>query len=672
MNNLDKELRSDIRVVAKQIKKYNSHFDLDKFFRAFEYSYKAHEGQKRRSGEDYIWHPVSVAKILAEYEADETTIVASLLHDIVEDTDIKITDIEDQFGFDIAGIVDGVTKLGRIDFISDEDEKVENFRKMFLAMAKDIRVIIIKLADRLHNMRTLKYLSEEKQKRIAKETQDVYAALAHRLGMSNMKWELEDLCFRFLHELDYQKLKKEISEKREERENYIHEFVAEVERLLRHEKINPFVTGRPKHFWSIYNKMLKQRTSIKNLYDLYAIRIVVKDVKECYGALGIIHSNFKPIPGRFKDYIAMPKQNMYQSIHTVVIGERGKPVEVQIRTEDMHRVSEFGIAAHWRYKEGKKKDDLFEKKLAWLRELIDWQKDVDNKDFYENLKVDLFTDEIFVFTPKGDVFELHAAATVLDFAYRVHTEIGHRFIGAKVNNRIANITTTLTNGDIVEIITSKNSSPKFDWLKVVKTSSARNKIRQWLKKNTEIFDEIKPIDKEIAKKTVKKEETSSFEETEQVFESKKKPEGKRTGIIVQDTEDIYSYLSRCCNPVPGDSVVGYITKNRGIAVHQKQCKNVRCVERERLVKVQWDDNFKGSYEVALEIEAYDRLGLMNDVFAKIAEEQISIVNGQLKTTSKGKAFIDLILSLTKIEMLDSIMGKIKQIKEVYEVRRKGI
>ena len=670
MENMEKQLRSDIRILAKQIKKYNSHFNLDKFFSAFEYSYNSHLGQKRKSGEDYIWHPVSVAKILAEYEADEITILAAMLHDIVEDTDITIADVDRQFGHDIAGIVDGVTKLGKIDFISDEDEKVENLRKMFLAMAKDIRVIIIKLADRLHNMRTLKYLTLEQQKRIAKETQDVYAPLAHRLGMSNMKWELEDLCFRYLFEQDYQKLKKEIAEKREERERYIHEFVEEVEKFLKQEKIYPVVTGRPKHFWSIYNKMLKQHTSIKNLYDLYAIRIVVKNVKECYIALGVIHSNYKPIPGRFKDYIAMPKQNMYQSIHTVVIGERGKPVEVQIRTEDMHRVSEFGIAAHWRYKEGKKKEDLFEKKLAWIRELIEWQKDVDNKDFYENLKVDLFTDEIFVFTPKGDVFELPSAATVLDFAYRVHTEIGHRFIGAKVNNHIVNIETQITNGDIVEIITSKNSNPKFGWLKIVKTSSARNKIRQWLKKNTDIFDENKPLEKELAKKVPKKEE-EPIEIADMHFETKKKNEGEGTGIIVSDTNDVFSYLSRCCNPVPGDSIIGYVTRNRGIAVHQKHCKNIRCVEKERLVKVAWDSSFNGSFEVALEIEAYDRVGLMNDIFAKIAEEHISILSGQVKTTTQGKAFIDLILSLTKIELLDSIMNKIKQIKEVYEVRRRG-
>jgi GTP pyrophosphokinase len=671
---MEQELRYTIRRLAKSIKIYNKHFNLEKFIEAFEFSMNAHDGQKRKSGESYIWHPVHVVEILAEYEADETTIISAMLHDVVEDTSVTHDDIAKLFGENVAEIVEGVTKLGRLNFSSAEEAKIENFRRMFLAMAKDIRIVIIKLADRLHNMRTLKYLDDDKRRRIARETLDIYAPLSHRLGMSQIKWELEDLCFRHLYEEDYQKLKGEIAEKREGREQYIQEFVKMVQSLLEADEIPASVTGRPKHFWSIYNKMIKQRTTIKNLYDLYAIRIIVKEVKECYAVLGIIHTQCKPIPGRFKDYIAMPKQNMYQSIHTVVIGPEGKPVEVQIRTEEMHKVSEFGVAAHWRYKEGKAKDEPFEKKLAWLRELIEWQGDVDNQDFYETLKVDLFTDEIFVFTPKGDVYELAANATPIDFAYRVHTQIGHRCIGAKVNSLIVPLDKRLANGDIVEIITAKLESPKFSWLSIVTTSSARNKIKQWLRKNTDIYesDEEETGVKGIEKHEKRKE--AAIEKTVDMIgqvgsESGERHPRKSGGIVIQENDDVLTYLSRCCNPLPGDDIVGYITKGRGIAVHRRDCKNLQYFDRNRLVKVSWDQAFQGNFELGLDIYAYDRVGLLNDIVGNIAELKINILNGQIRTTAKGVAVAHLLLSIHSLDMLEGVIKKLKSVKDVYEVKR---
>ncbi|MEK6557003.1 MAG: bifunctional (p)ppGpp synthetase/guanosine-3',5'-bis(diphosphate) 3'-pyrophosphohydrolase, partial [Candidatus Margulisiibacteriota bacterium] len=615
-------------------------------------------------------HPVHVTEILVEYEADEKTILSALLHDIVEDTDITTEQISETFGEDIASIVDGVTKLGRLHFSSAEEATVENFRKMFLSMAKDIRIIIIKLADRLHNMRTLKYLDEDRRKMIARETLDIYAPLSHRLGMSNIKWELEDLCFRYLHEQDYQKLKNEISVKREEREKYVQSFVESVTSMLVEEGIATTVTGRPKHFWSIYNKMIKQRTNIKNLYDLYAIRIIVDTVRDCYTALGIIHTQFKPIPGRFKDYVAMPKQNMYQSIHTVIIGPEGKPVEVQIRTKEMHKVSEFGIAAHWRYKEGKAKEEPFEKKLAWLRELIEWQDDVDNKDYYEHLKIDLFTDEIFVFTPKGDVYELPIGATPLDFAYRVHSEIGHRCIGAKVNTKIVTLQTPLANGDIVEIITSNTPSPKFAWLSIVKTTSARNKIRQWIKKHSPSYSEDTSEEETHRTATQGAPEQKVSRTVEAIQEGKTdKPKRRSAGVIVQDGEDVLTYLSRCCNPVPGDDIMGYITRGRGVAVHRQDCPNFRHLLRERLVCVKWDKDYQGSFDLALEIVAKDRVGLLNDIVAKIAEMKVNILNGQIRTTTKEKALVSLILGIVNMDLLEPMISKIKRVKDVLDVRR---
>ncbi len=663
---MEKELRSQLRETVKKVKRYNRHFNTKRFFAAFEFAMEAHDGQKRKSGEDYIWHPFQIFKILVDYEADETTLIAAVLHDTVEDTEVTFEQIAETFDEEIAAIVDGVTKLGRIKFHSDEEQKVQNFRKMFLAMAKDIRVIIIKLADRLHNMRTISFMPPESQQKIARETLDIYAPLAHRIGMSNIKWELEDIVFRVLYDSDYQRLKKDISEKREEREQFIEEFVIQVKLLLEEHGIKGSITGRPKHFWSIYNKMKRQHTSIKNLYDLYAIRVVVGTVQQCYTVLGLMHTQFKPIPGRFKDYIAMPKQNLYQSIHTVLISSSGKPVEVQIRTKEMHKVSEFGVAAHWRYKDGIKKEDTFEKKLSWLRELIDWQKDSDSKDFYDDLKFDLFMEEIFVFTPRGDVYQLPKKATPLDFAYRVHTSIGHRCIGVKVNNVIVNIDKPLKNGDIVEVITQKNEKPKMAWLNITITSSAKTKIRHWFRKNTDVYE----LNNEQAKKQEEKKK-EEFKESLAPKVTKQRQKKSSVGVEVEGTSDVMAYLSRCCNPMPGDDVIGYVTRGRGVAVHRKDCRNIRTIDQDRLMRVSWDKTYDGSYDVALEVEASDRVGLLNDIVAKIAESKINIVHFNLRTTPRGIAVVSLILSLTKIDMLDSIIGKLRSIKDVYEVKRKG-
>jgi GTP diphosphokinase / guanosine-3',5'-bis(diphosphate) 3'-diphosphatase len=663
---MDKTLRTQLRETVKKVKKYNRLFNTKLFFESFDFAMEAHNGQKRASGEEYIWHPFHIFKILVEYEADEVTLIAAILHDTVEDTPVTIEEIKKRFGESISAIVDGVTKLGRIKFNSDEEQKIQNFRKMFLAMAKDIRVIIIKLADRLHNMRTLSYLPEESMRKITKETMDIYAPLAHRLGMSNIKWELEDLGFRYLYENDYKKLKKDIAEKREEREKFIEEFMEQVKELLDFSSIKASIAGRPKHFWSIYSKMKRQHTSIKNLYDLYAIRVIVKNLQQCYTVLGILHTNFKPIPGRFKDYIAMPKQNLYQSIHTVLISKSGKPVEVQIRTEEMHKVSEFGVAAHWKYKEGSKKDEHFEKKLSWLRELIEWEKDSDNKDFYDELKFELFVEEIFVFTPKGDVFQLPKKATAIDFAYRVHTSIGHRCIGAKVNGNIVSLDKMLSNGDIVEVITQKTEQPKISWLGIVKTSSARGRIKQWFRKNTEIYDEKKVVIK-------KQEEIKKTDNQIEIIEAKakQKPQKSSAGILIEGSIDVMAYLARCCNPMPVDDIVGYVTRGRGVAVHKKECPNIRHSEMDRLIKVEWDKAYNGKYDVAIEIEASDRVGLLNEIVASIAEMKINIVHFNMRTTNPSIAIVSIILSLTKINMLANIVNKIKSIKDVYEVKRKG-
>ena len=664
--------------LIERLKRYLPENEIDVVRKAYEYAKTAHQGQVRNSGEPYITHPAAVAYILARLELDLPSITAALLHDVVEDTTVSITDLEKNFGQEVAYLVDGVTKLSRIEFRSKEEQQVENLRKMFLAMARDIRVILIKLADRLHNMRTLDYQQEWKQKEIAEETMEIFAPLAHRLGIFAMKWELEDLSFRYLEPEKYYDLSRRISMKRQEREAFIQEVIAVLSERLAEMGIKADIKGRPKHFYSIYKKMHEKGRDLNEIYDLIAVRVIVDSVKDCYGTLGIIHTLWKPIPGRFKDYIAMPKPNMYQSLHTTVMGFGGEPFEIQIRTLEMHRTAEYGIAAHWKYKEGGKSGGKdFEKRLAWLRQILEWQTEVrDTKEFMETLKIDVFSDVVFVFTPKGDVIELPAGSIPIDFAYRIHSDIGHRCIGAKVNGRIVPLDYELKNGDIVEILTSKQAhGPGRDWLKLVKTSQAKNRIRQWFKKEkreenlqrgrellerefkkqgldaAELFKAdrftdivkrfnmsqaedlllaigegaISPLQvitklKDELLKLRKQQEETLFPDFQ--ADLKKKPAyGKpQQGIMVRGVDDVMIRLSRCCNPLPGDSIIGYVTRGRGVSIHRTDCPNATYhlqEEEGRIVDVTWDDSTESTYQVEIEVLAMDRARLTTDIMNTI-------------------------------------------------------
>ncbi|ADG82070.1 (p)ppGpp synthetase I SpoT/RelA [Thermincola ferriacetica] len=713
------------KLLAK-IKQYNPQVDEKFIEETYRFAEKAHEGQTRISGEPYIIHPLSVAHILADLELDVVTIAAGLLHDVVEDTDSPLETIEEKFGVEIALLVDGVTKLSRISYKNKMEQQVENLRKMFLAMAKDIRVILIKLADRLHNMRTLKHLAEPKQKEISEETLEIFAPLAHRLGIFKIKWELEDLALRYLEPKKYYELVDGIAQKRAEREEYIARVTQILAEKLENVGIKADIQGRPKHFYSIYKKMLEQQKELAEIYDLLAVRVIVDTVKDCYGALGIIHTLWKPIPGRFKDYIAMPKSNMYQSLHTTVIGPNGEPFEIQIRTWEMHRTAEYGIAAHWRYKEGGGRgDEEFENKLAWLRQLLEWQNDMrDAREFMETLKIDLFSDAVFVFTPKGDVVELPAGAIPIDFAYRIHTQVGHRCIGAKVNGKIVPLDYKLANGDIVEILTQKQAAgPSRDWLNIVKTSEARSKIRAWFKKEKREENIIKgrdALEKEVKKagydvaEFLKPERLSELPRKfnlvtlddlyaslgngvftpQQVIaklkdeqqkqgknvkieellkkEHSKKKKASSQGIKVEGQQDVMIRLARCCNPVPGDPIIGYITRGRGVSVHRKDCRNLvnhSLSEGERMIQVSWDDTDRGSYHVHLEISAMDRAGLLTDVMLILSEMRISADWVNARGTKNKQATIDLVLEIGSLEQLENIMSKIRRVKDVYDVWR---
>lgn len=713
-----------LKKLISEMTKYNPEADVDFVKRVYAFAEKAHEGQLRISGEPFITHPLGVAEILAKLELDTVTIAAGLLHDVVEDTDIQLEAIEEQFGAEIALLVDGVTKLSRIEFKNKMEQQVENLRKMFFAMAKDIRVILIKLADRTHNMRTLKHMMPAKQREIAEETLEIFAPLAHRLGIFKMKWELEDLSLRYLEPEKYYELVDGIAKKRAEREAYI----ATVSEMLREKLlavgIEADIQGRPKNFFSIYNKMVRQQKELAEIFDLIAVRVLVESVKDCYGALGIIHTLWKPIPGRFKDYIAMPKSNMYQSLHTTVIGPQGEPFEIQIRTWDMHRTAEYGIAAHWRYKEGQKGDEDFEQKLSWLRQLLEWQSDMgDAREFMETLKIDLFSDTVFVFTPKGDVVELPAGSTPIDFAYRIHTQVGHRCIGAKVSGKIVTLDYQLKNGDIVEINTTKVANgPSRDWLNIVKTSEARNKIRAWFKKENReenivrgrdaLEREVKKLGEEpsevlkperfaeILRKMnflsvedlyaavgngsvttqqvltrlrddIKKDKSLNLEELLKK-EPRKQKKAASSGIIVKGEEDVLIRLARCCNPVPGDPIVGYITRGRGVSVHRRDCRNIlqhENDETERMIEVSWDRADHGSYHVHLELSAMDRAGLLTDVMAIITEMKISADWVNARGAKNRMATIDLVLEIQSLEQLEHIMNKIRRVKDVYDVWR---
>lgn len=708
------------------IKKYNPNADFDMIERAYEIADKAHTNQVRFSGEPYITHPYQVAVILAELEQDAQSIAAGLLHDVIEDTETSLDEIRKQFGDEVALLVEGVTKLEKIPYTSKEQQQIENLRKMFLAMAKDIRVIIIKLADRLHNMRTLKSMREDKQLEKAKETLDVYAPLAHRLGISKIKWELEDLALRYLDSIAYYEIVESIKQKKTERDGYINDVMENLKEKIGELVPDFHIEGRAKHFYSIFRKMYAQNKSIDEIYDLFAVRVIVNTITECYAVLGLVHETYKPIPGRFKDYIAMPKPNMYQSLHTTVIGPNGTPCEIQIRTWDMHKTAEYGIAAHWKYKEGLKENKgQLDEKLEWVRNMLDVQKELsDSEEFMKTLKIDLFTDEIFVFTPKGDVVNLPIGSCAIDLAYAIHSEVGNKMIGAKINGKIVNIDQELQTGDIVQILTTPTSKgPSLDWLKIVKTSQARSKINQWHKahnREQHILKGKELIDKEIRRADIPnmnefKEEftqlamkkfsirtpedmyatvgfegstsnkiilklkdelkklTSNGEEKSLPIETKKRKTSSDNGVVVKGIDNCLVRLSKCCNPVPGDDIVGYITRGRGVSVHRADCLNVKNAndnEKSRMIEVEWgvtDNNT--SFVADIQVSAFNRANLVYEIAADLSNMNIPIVGMNARVVKDNMASIEVAIEVKNGQQLNIITNKLKNISGVYEVKR---
>lgn len=701
----------------------------DDVTKAYQLAEEAHKDQRRVSGEPYILHPLAVAQILADMKIDTTTITASLLHDVVEDTSYTLDDLKKMFGKEVAFLVDGVTKLSRLNYRTKEDQQLNSMRKMFLAMAKDVRVVVIKLADRLHNMRTLRYMRSDKQKRIAQETLEIFAPLAHRLGIFNIKWELEDLSFRYLEPDKYYDLVDQMKQKRHVREEIVNEAIDVLKKALDEAHIHCEINGRPKHFYSIYKKMKKDNRDLSQVYDLFAIRVIVDDVKDCYGVLGIVHSLWKPLPYRFKDYIAMPKPNNYQSLHTTVIGTRGQPVEIQIRTWEMHRIAEYGVAAHWRYKEGNQtaNKDAFDEKMGWLRNLLEWQDTSNPKEFVNALKLDAFSDEVFVFSPRGDVIDLPQGAIPIDFAYRIHTDVGHRCVGAKINGKIVPLDYKLKNGDIVEIITSKVGKPSLDWLNIVGSSESRSKIRSWFKKENREENIAKGLDAlereckrlghdwkalnvggrlgrvakqmnagseddlvaavgyggfavntvlikllELHKKDLQKQEekTNSLAVLEKL-KTKKPVKHNGTGILVKGEPGLLVRLAKCCSPVPGDPIIGFITRGRGVSVHRADCPNVTHGQNDvdRLIDVEWDYDGNERFEVNMEIVAYDRTGIMAEIMATLAEMKISILSVNAKTSDTKNVTIHMGISIKDLAQFEFVATKIRRLKDVYAVER---
>ena len=704
--------------------------ECNQILKAFELADKAHEGQFRASGEPYIMHPLAVADILAHLQIDHITLMAALMHDVVEDTSYSKEDLEEMFGSEVAFLVDGVTKLNQFQYETKEDRQMENYRKMILAMAKDVRVVVIKLGDRLHNMRTLKHMRSDKQKRIAKETLEIFAPLAHRLGIFNVKWELEDLSFRYLEPEKYYDLVDQMKQKRQVREDIVNDTMSQLTKALGEAHIKADIKGRPKHFYSIYKKMKKDNRDLSQIYDLLAVRVIVDSIPDCYAVLGIAHSLWKPLPYRFKDYISMPKSNMYQSLHTTVIGTMGQPVEIQIRTWEMHRVSEYGVAAHWRYKEGNKNGDKeFDQKVAWLRQVLEWQDTSNPTELVNALKLDVFSGEVFVFTPKGDVVKLPIGSVPLDFAYRVHTDVGHRCVGAKVNGKIVPLDYTLQNGDIVDIITSKTSKPSLDWLNIVGSSESKSKIRNWFKRENKaenIEKGLEALEKEAKRlnytwkelitdnrlqqvtKQLKagteeemfaacgyggipvstvllrlielykksKEAEESKRSTEQILEKLKSQGQKKTkngtGVLVKGEAGVMVRMAKCCNPVPGDDIIGYITRGRGVSVHRCDCSSMGHTpeDLERMIEVSWDGSSGESFHVGIDIQAYDRNGLLMEVMAVLSELKITITNINAKVQEDTKnVSINVTVDIRDISQLDFVMTKLRRIREVYTVQR---
>lgn len=720
-----------IEQLIEKASAYMKEQDLQRIKEAYDFAEQAHHGQVRKSGEPYILHPVAVAEILVNMQMDVLSIIAALLHDVVEDTTVDLETVRDRFGETVAMLVDGLTKLEKIQFRSKEEQQNENYRKMFLAMTQDIRVILIKLADRLHNMRTLKYQSEEAQRRIAYETLEIFCPIAHRLGISAIKWEMEDIALRYLNPQQYYRIANLMKKKRAEREQHITDVIDRIKEKLEEMGIDGDISGRPKHIYSIYKKMHDKNKQFNEIYDLLAIRIIVDNIKDCYATLGIIHTLWKPMPGRFKDYIAMPKANMYQSLHTTVIGPHGEPTEVQIRTWEMHRTSEYGIAAHWAYKEGAPvPNGNFEDRLSWVREVMELQYDTQNAaEFMESLKMDFFSDLVFVFTPSGEVIELPSGSVPLDFAYRIHTEVGNRTIGAKVNGRIVPLDHKLKTGDIVEILTSKHSyGPSQDWVKIAQSSHARSKIRQWFKKEKReenvakgresIERELKRLGLEssvwmtddklqevatkftfndiedmmsaigfggltaaqvctrLTEKLRKEAEKSNLIEMTDGKDNKSPGDRKNrptNGITVKGVDNLLVRFARCCNPVPGDSIIGYITRGRGVSVHRLDCPNipfgVEGEEAERVIEVAWDDAIESNYSVDIEITGQDRNGLLNEVLQAVSESKTNISAVTGRSVKNKMVLINMTIMIRNVEHLSSVVEKIKRVKDIYSVQR---
>lgn len=717
----------------------NPNYDIELIGKAYDISEEMHRNQLRKSGEPYLIHPMAVAEILADLGMDEETIIAGLLHDVVEDTPYTNEDLRRDFGDEVELLVDGVTKLGSIKFESKEERQAENLRKMFLAMSKDIRVLIIKLSDRLHNLRTINYMTHDKIIEKCRETLDIYAPLAARLGIYAMKMELEDIALKFLEPEAYYDLAEQVSERKGQREDAINNVVDEIKKTLEEIEIKHDIYGRSKHFYSIYKKMQYQHKNIDEIFDLMAVRIIVESVKDCYAVLGLVHTLWKPIPGRFKDYIAMPKPNMYQSLHTTVIGDSGKPFEIQIRTYEMHRIAEYGIAAHWKYKEGIASDKE-EVKLSWLRQALEWQKDVkDPKEFMESLKMDLFSSQVFVFTPQGDVIELPAGATPLDFAFKIHSDVGCKCVGAKVNGKMVTIDHTLENGNIIEIVTSPNAAgPSIDWLKIAKSSSARNKIRQWLKKEnkTDTIDKGKDqIDRYIRKKgydprvllknnyvnkaakemgfknsdelynqlsyggTIQtklvnlllsydadakaavetEKERSLLENLNEISEKaqkrnqQKKKQEDNSGVIVEGLDNLMIRMSGCCNPVPGDEIIGFITKGRGISVHRKDCDNLKNLpekDKGRCIAVSWDPELLDkSFNAEITLTAKDQKGLFSNISKVCEDMDVNILGLNARADKNENVNITLTLSIKDRSQIEKMCRSLKSIPGILEAYR---
>ncbi len=710
--------------ILKEVRSRRPKADLKIIERAFELADHWHAGQLRKSGDPFITHPLGVALVLAQLGMDEATVAAALLHDAVEDTDLTLAEVEEAFGFEITSLIDGVTKLDKIRFRSPEQGRAENLRKMIVATAKDVRVILIKIADRLHNMRTLAPLAPEKRELIARETLEIYAPLAHRLGMYAIKWEMEDLAFATLHPKRFEEIASLVQQRQPERERMLEEVCRKITTKLAEVKIKSEVSGRPKHLYSIYEKIVLRGKQFDEIFDLVGIRVVVETVKDCYGALGALHTMWTPVPGRFKDYIAMPKFNMYQSLHTTVIGPEGRPMEIQIRTQEMHRAAEFGIAAHWLYKE-RKQGKVSEEEIAWLQRMMDWQRDsADPKEFLDHLKIDLYSDEIFVFTPKGDVVPLPRGATSIDFSYAIHTEVGHKTVGARVNGRLVALTYELSSGDTVEVITSKGpTGPSRDWLQVVKSPRARNKIRQWFARErredalsqgrdqlvaairkqglpvdkitkgdvlAQLADELKYPDldamfvaigeghlspQSVTTRVIRIFEPEAAEEGTETIEvtpkrRPSKPRGK--GVIVEGFDDLLVRLARCCTPVPGDKIVGFLTRGRGVSVHREDCPNAKAlqlIDENRMIKVWWDNRQQGTFMAAIQIEALDRTKLFRDVTTSISDVGVNILTSTTRSGKDGIAVLTFSFELADPSHLEHVIQAVRRVDSVFDAYR---